>query len=263
MAGPDPFAEAAEILFGIRTGRPPLAELEERIRPDTLDDAYAIQTLLNERLRGAEFGPLVGYKIGCTTPIMQNYLGIPHPCAGAMFGKTVFTGTGRYRRKELHRPGVECEIAIDIAADISALPDPTPEGIAPFLGAARASIELVDDRWIDFSKVSTPSLITDNFFNAGCVVGPPGDIDPLDLGTISGRMIINGNAVGAGTGADILGHPLNALIWLAGHQIRQGEPLRAGQIVTLGSIVRTVWIEAGDRVVADLDGLGRCALELD
>jgi 2-oxo-3-hexenedioate decarboxylase/2-keto-4-pentenoate hydratase len=262
MADRKAFEEAAKVLFAVRTGKPPPAELDGWMRPETIDDAYAIQALLNQKLEGGAFGSLAGYKIGCTTPVMQDYLGIPHPCAGAMFENSVFTGSGRYDRGTLHRPGVECEIAVDISADITALAEPSPEAIVHFVGAARASIELVDDRWIDFRTVSTPSLVSDNFFNAGCVLGPPAEIDPMTLGDVSGRMTINGREVGAGTGADILGHPLNALAWLAEHQIRRRAPLRAGQVVTLGSIVQTVWIEAGDRVVVEIDGLGRCALEL-
>ncbi len=263
MANAGPFAEAAEILFGVRTGQPPLAELAARIRPGTLDDAYAIQALLNDKLAHSEFGPLVGYKIGCTTPVMQKYLGIPHPCAGSMFAKTVIEGSGRYERDKLHRPGVECEIAVDIATDITALSDLTLKAIAPFVGAVRASIELIDDRWVEFGKVSTPSLITDNFFNAGCVLGRPADINPMRLAGVDGSMTINGKEVGSGQGSDILNHPLNALCWLAGHQIRQGAPLRAGQVVTLGSIVQTVWIDAGDQVVVEIDGVGQCSLELE
>ena len=258
----DDLARAAEALFAVRTGAPALAELDAEVRPSTLEEAYAIQRFLNDRLKGAGFGALDGYKIGCTTPVMQDYLGIPHPCAGAMFADTIFTGTGRYERARLHRPGVECEIAVDIRADIPDLPVPTPEGVAPFVGAARSSIELVDDRWTDFGKVSTPSLITDNFFNAGCVLGPQSDKDPLNLDKIAGGMVINGREVGTGTGSDILGHPLNALAWLARHQIEQGAPLRAGQVVTLGSIVQTVWIDAGDEVVVEIESLGRCSLKM-
>ena len=256
------FAEAADVLFGVRTGQPPLDELIARMRPRTLADAYAIQALLNDKLARAEFGPLAGYKIGCTTPVMQDYLKIPHPCAGSMFEKTIFTETGRYERRKLHRPGVECEIAVDILTDITELPDPSPKAVAPFVRAVRASIELVDDRWVEFDKVSTPSLITDNFFNAGCVLGPRADFDPMRLSTVDGRMIINGKEVGLGHGFDILGHPLNALGWLAGHQISQGRPLRAGQTVTLGSIVQTVWIDTGDKVVVEIDDIGQCSLEL-
>ena len=61
----------------------------------------------------------------------------------------------------------------------------------------------------------------------------------------------------AGTGADVLGHPHNALAWLANHLAAEGRGLHAGQIVMTGSLVKTVWLKAGDVVVMELDGLGK------
>jgi 2-keto-4-pentenoate hydratase len=74
---------------------------------------------------------------------------------------------------------------------------------------------------------------------------------------VVGRAVINGVEVGRGTGADVLGHPHNALAWLANHLAADGKGLRAGEIVLTGSLVRTVWLNAGDEVVMELEGLGR------
>jgi 2-keto-4-pentenoate hydratase len=73
---------------------------------------------------------------------------------------------------------------------------------------------------------------------------------------MAGRAIINGEEAGRGTGADVLGHPHNALAWLANHLAEEGKGLHAGQIVLTGSLVKTVWVNAGDRVKMELDGLG-------
>ena len=71
-----------------------------------------------------------------------------------------------------------------------------------------------------------------------------------------GRAVINGVEAGRGSGADVLGHPHNALAWLANHLAAEGKALRAGEIVLTGSLVKTVWLEAGDEVVMELAGLG-------
>jgi 2-keto-4-pentenoate hydratase len=76
---------------------------------------------------------------------------------------------------------------------------------------------------------------------------------------VTGRAVVNGNEVSRGTGADVLGHPHNALAWLANHLAADGKGLRAGQIVLTGSLVKTVWLEAGDKVVMELKGLGTVA----
>jgi 2-oxo-3-hexenedioate decarboxylase/2-keto-4-pentenoate hydratase len=69
-------------------------------------------------------------------------------------------------------------------------------------------------------------------------------------------MLINGESVGSGIGADVLGHPLSALAWLANTMAERGRPLRAGMVVSTGSIVSTKWPKAGDTVTAAIDGLG-------
>jgi 2-keto-4-pentenoate hydratase len=73
---------------------------------------------------------------------------------------------------------------------------------------------------------------------------------------VTGRAIINGKEAGQGTGADVLGHPHNALAWLANHLASEGKGLHAGQIVLTGSLVKTVWLNAGDEVTMELEGLG-------
>ncbi|WP_204112382.1 2-keto-4-pentenoate hydratase [Shimia biformata] len=253
---------AAGLLKQVRLTAKPLDKLPDTVAPPDLDTAYAVQDALNRSLSGAGMGGIVGHKIGCTTKVMQEYMQIPHPCSGAMFAATVFTGEASFPRSRLCRPGVECEIAVTLARDIVELPNDDIANVAPFVDKAMASIELVDQRWTDFRKVATPSLVSDNFFNAGCVLSKPVRMDPMKMDRITGRMLVNGGLVGEGIGADILGHPLAALSWLARHQIARGKPLRAGEIVTLGSVVQTIWVEAGNVIEVEMDALGSCALTL-
>ena len=77
-----------------------------------------------------------------------------------------------------------------------------------------------------------------------------------DLLTVKGRSIVNGEEAGQGTGADVLGHPHNALAWLANHLADENKGLHAGQIVLTGSLVKTLWLDAGDEVTMELSGLG-------
>jgi 2-keto-4-pentenoate hydratase len=105
--------------------------------------------------------------------------------------------------------------------------------------------------------MGAPTLVADDFFAAGCVLGKavPRTKAP-DLLKVAGRAIVNGEEAGRGTGADVLGHPHNALAWLANHLAEEGKGLHAGQIVLTGSLVKTVWLNAGDSVKMELDGLG-------
>ena len=127
-----------------------------------------------------------------------------------------------------------------------------------------AAIEIVDDRWKDYSRISTPTLIADDFFGAGCVLGEPvGPAETGGLDQLRGHMRINGEVVGEGIGRDILGHPLNALGWLGRALRGQGKQLHKGEVVLLGSLVQTVWVKQGDLVTVEVEGLGRAALSFD
>lgn len=252
--------EAARLFAEARLAARPIAGLPEAVRPASLAEAYAVQERLALRLTDGGLGPVAGWKIGCTTRVMQDYLAIAHPCAGALFAQTVREGDGEFERARLCRPGVECEIAVRLGRDLDG---EDPVGVAEAAAAvdsAMASIELVDDRWHDFTAVAAPSLVAEHFFGAGAVLGPPVRIDPHALAGLSGEMRVNGVSVGTGRGADILGDPLAALVWLAEHCRGRGTPLRAGEVVTLGSLVKTAWIGPGERVEIGIERLGGASL---
>ncbi len=255
---------AAQILTNMRVQHEPVENLPGPAQPQTLDEAYAIQERLHDMLSDSGLGAVGGHKIGCTTQVMQAYLKIDTPCAGKVMGATVFHEEGRYRRDQLTRPGVECEIAVRLDRDMPARNGGYDQtAAAQCVGACMASIELVDERWVDFTKLPAPLLVADDFFNAGCVLGVESSMDPLHLDSVAGRMNINGEQIGEGVGSDILGHPMTALAWLANLRADQGIPLLAGEFVTLGSIVKTKWIEAGDRVDMAIDGLGSASLTVE
>ena len=73
-------------------------------------------------------------------------------------------------------------------------------------------------------------------------------------------MLINGDVVGEGFGGDVLGHPFVPLAWLANNLNERGTMLRMGDIVLTGSIVTTKWVQPGDHIVTEVDGLGRASL---
>jgi 2-oxo-3-hexenedioate decarboxylase/2-keto-4-pentenoate hydratase len=190
---------------------------------------------------------------------MQRYLGIPNPCAGGLVAKSLQMGEGRFRHDHFVRVGVECEIAVRLGFDLNRGDAPHDrQSVMQAVDACMAAIEIVDDRYLDYRSLDTPTLIADDFFNAGAVLGAPVQAwQGLDLASLEGRLRINGVTFGAGRGADILGHPLNALAWLANALNERRRCLREGEIVLLGSVVQTRWLEAGDEVEVDIDGLGK------
>jgi 2-keto-4-pentenoate hydratase len=249
---------AAKTIAAARRNRTPLPPLAGDAAPASEAEGYRIQDAVHDLL-AADLGALVGYKIGCTSPVMQQYLDIPHPCGGGVFAKGVFDSGASLSTKDFVRVGVECEIAVKLARDLALTEEPfTAEWVAESIEAYLPAIEIVDDRYVDWQTLGAPTLVADDFFAAGCVLGKPvARVGLPDVLHVIGRALINGLEVGRGTGADVLGHPHNALAWLANHLAADGKSLRAGQIVLTGSLVKTVWLNAGDEVAMELEGLGR------
>jgi 2-oxo-3-hexenedioate decarboxylase/2-keto-4-pentenoate hydratase len=248
---------AAEAIAAARRSLTPLPALSKALEPHDLAAGYAVQYALHELLV-SDHGPLVGYKIGCTSDVMQKYLSIPHPCSGGIFASRVHDSGVALKAGDYVRVGVECEIAVRLARDLPATQESfTRDSVAAAVEAYFPAIEIVDDRYVQWEALSAPTLVADDFFAAGIVLGSPVPRAQLpDLLQVAGRALINGVEAGKGSGADVLGHPHNALAWLANHLAAQGKALREGQIVMTGSLVKTIWLKAGDRARMEFTGLG-------
>lgn len=267
MTDPTPFdpAAAAARLAGLRRSRHRFADLGPG-GPRTEDEGYRVQAELHRLLAAdPDHGPVVGFKIGCTSAVMQQLLGLPGPCAGGVYRRRLHTGPEvRLRSADFVRLGVECELAVRLRPE---LPPPTsPTSVADaaaLVQTCAAAIELVDDRYLDLFATPAPVLIADDFAGGGLVLGPedPG-FDPLTLDRVAGELLLDGEQAGSGVGADLLGHPLAALAWLVDRRAALGSPLAGGEVVTLGSLVPPVWLDRPARVEVRMAGLGPAVLEV-
>ena len=113
----DKILAAARKIATARRGRNPLPALADDLVPADAAEGYRIQRAVHDLLL-PQTGALVGYKIGCTSAVMQQYLDIPHPCGGGLFAKGVHESGAKLRFKDYVRVGVECEIAVRLARDL-------------------------------------------------------------------------------------------------------------------------------------------------
>ncbi len=254
-------AAAAALLTEHRLDRRPLAELPADCRPRTEDETYAIQDAMNRMLEARDRGATVGYKIGCTTPVMQQYMGIDHPGAGAILAPTMYRSPADLVFADYVAIGVEGEIAIRLAADLPPAGAPYDrDALFAAIECCCTAIELVDARYVDYRSLDTWTMVADNFFNTGCILGTPvDDWRGIDMTAVNGRMTVNGRVVGEGQGANVMGHPFDAAVWLANTMARRGLGLKAGEWVMTGSIVETQWLQQGDKVAFEIDALGTAA----
>ncbi len=257
---------AAALLGEARLTSAPVDALPESVRPADETGGYRIQRALRAWFSERGDPPPAGYKLGCTTPVMQAMLGVDAPVHGGVRAGDVHRSGTAMPSSGFIAPGVECEIAVRLGADLDARGRlPTREDAAAAIAEVMPAIEIVDNRYGDWTALGTPTLIADDFFQAACVLGSPATgCDPMALDTVAGRTLIDGAETGRGNGADVLGHPLDAVAWLAGALGRSGAILRAGDLAMTGSLVKTVWLErfpATARV--EIEGLGTAEVRLD
>ncbi|MEP4380390.1 MAG: fumarylacetoacetate hydrolase family protein [Alphaproteobacteria bacterium] len=258
----DAISQAATVIAENRLNRTKLDSLPADYRPQDLNDAYAVQERHNEILGRHGLGTLVGYKIGCTTPVMQAYMDIHEPAYGEVFDSTVHQNHADLVFADYVNPGVETEIAVTLAKDMPAEGGPyTRDSVRDAVGAAMISIELVEARYRNYRELDTPTMAADNFFNAAVILGDPiPNWHDLDLAAVEGTVLLNGEHLGTGLGSLIMGHPLEALAWLANRLAERGRHLKAGEFVTLGSVIATHWVSQGDRIDHSIPGLGSVSI---
>ena len=231
-------------------------------RPGSEFEGYLLQEEVSQQLDLAGLGCPVGHKIGCTTPVMQKFLAIKNPCAGIVFQKTVNQNRVEIPASGFVKLGIECEIGVFIKSDIhpqSGFHD--IERLSNQVDSVMVAMEIVDDRYLNYRQLGVPTLIGDNFFNSGCVLGErQKNWRDIKLDEIFGKTIINGKVVGTGFGETIMGHPLKALLWLATSRSNRGLGIKKGEFVLLGSLVETKWLSKGDHAEVFVDQLGRVNL---
>jgi 2-keto-4-pentenoate hydratase len=253
---------AAAALHEVRRRRAQVVPLPAAIAPRTEAEGAAVQYALARRTGAAPPG---GFKIGATARRMQDYLGLSGPAAGFMAIGNLYRSGATVRFADYLRPGVECELAVRLARDLP--PGPcTQEQAAEAVGDLVAAIEIVENRYGELVELGTPTLIADQVYHGAAVLGEPGmqDWRSLDIGSLRGRLIVDGHLRDEGVGADLMGHPLNCLAWLAGSSVAAAfGGLKAGQVVMLGSVTPPVWLTGPATVTVEFSPLPPVQVRLD
>ncbi len=254
-------APAAAALWQVRQDRGLVAPLPSGIGPGSEAEGAAVQFAL-ARLAGAV--PPCGFKIGATGRRMQAYLGVDTPIGGFMRTADVYRGEAELRFADFVRPGVECEVAVRLAADLPPGPCLLEQALAA-VGEFVAGIEIVENRYGDVAALGTPMLVADQMYHAAAVVGDQGGVDwrTLDIGALRGRISLDDGFSDEGVTSDLLGHPLNGLALLAASPVAAAfGGLKAGQVVMLGSVTPPVWLTGPASVRVEFPPLPAVTLRL-
>lgn len=206
-------------------------------------------------------GRQIGYKIGATSQAAQAMVGTNRPFYGPMAARDSFFGGDQVPWMDHYR-GVECEFAFTMARDY---PGPSeaagPESLKTAVADCFIALEVVGRRTGGEGMPQFPGIIAD--FSAHCAfVAGPGVANwaEIDLAGVTVRGLANGAVTNEGSGAAVLGHPLNALAWLAEALVADGGRLKAGDIVTTGTTLGIIKPQPGATITGDFNDLGTVSL---
>jgi len=251
----DPYVEelAAQLRQAQTTGRP-IPPLREALAAGGVMQAYAVQQA-NTRHALAQGRRIVGRKIGLTSRAVQLQLGVDQPDYGVLLDDMALCDGEEIAPGRVLQAKVEAEVAFLIGRDLD-LPCASPAEVMRAVEFVLPAIEIVGSR-IENWNIKLLDTVADNASSGLFVVGnEPRRLSKVDLRLCGMVMERRGGEVSTGTGAACLGHPVNAVVWLARKLVEMGEPLRAGDLVMSGALGSMVKAEPGDVFEARIQGLG-------
>ena len=221
--------------------------------------AYAVQARTIERRMEAGLhgrsARRVGRKVGLTSPAIQEWLGVSEPDFGVLLDDMVVMDGLIAPIDRLLQPRVETEVAFVLGADLSG-PGVTAADVVRATDHLLPALEIIDSRIADW-KITYEDTIADNASSGMFVLGNrPVQFDAVDLRLAGMAMWKNGDLVSTGAGAACLGHPVNAVAWLANKLSEFDQGLRAGEVILSGALGPVCDVGPGDRVRAAISGLG-------
>ena len=232
----------------------PIDPLTNREPDITIEDAYQIQLrMIQRRLDAGEV--VIGKKIGVTSKVVMDMLGVNQPDFGHLLSGMVFNEGEAVDTSKMIAPRAEAEVAFLLAKDLTG-PGVTAEDVLRATECVMPCFEIVDSRIKDW-KIKIQDTVADNascgVFTLGGVRRSPRDLDLALAGIVLEK---NGEIISTSSGASVQGSPVNSVAWLANTLGAYGITLKAGDVILSGSQSPLVPVKAGDSLYCAVGGLG-------
>ncbi|KAL9180444.1 hypothetical protein ACHAXT_008414 [Thalassiosira profunda] len=250
-----------------------VSNIDSDCTPKTIDEAYDVQALVKDAIVSETGAKVVGKKVAATSEMAQRSVDCDEPFHGNLFSHSTFAAGCSISIGEISlglQEGfllIEPEFAVRMNADTETGIVYTPDTIRELVGGIIPSVEIATSAFQmpeleAFKRLGAPSQCMPRSLVLGEKIVATGDaLDRLDEHTCT--LAVNGNKLADGVGNKVLGHPLNALCWLANAMGERGEVLRKGDIVSTGVCVdQLVLVKSGDSVTVDYGPLGEVTFDL-
>lgn len=247
--------DLARLLATLRREGRQQSGLDPRLVPPDKDTAYRVARMVEEEL-GWE---VAGWKIAAAKAELQKALRTDSPIYGRVFAPKIQTSPQSVPHADLCSPIPEVEYETRLGADLPPRARPyTIEEVTDAVESLHAGIELAECRFFhDADFPPLPAILADGAGASAIVYGPA--IENWRERDIAGQEAVlycNGEPRRRGTAAAALDHPMVPLTWLANELSRTGIGLKAGQMISTGTLTGMLRPKAGDAYVADFGPLG-------
>ena len=247
--------QAAQQLLQAEQTKQPIAPFTETNPTITVDDAYRIQ-LAQIEAKKAQGATVEGLKIGLTSKVMQDMLGVYTPDYGFILNTMVYEEDVPVSASAFIQPKVEFELAFAFKKTLQGTV--TIQDVIDAVDYVVPAIEIIDSRIEDW-RIRFEDTVADNGSSAGAILGTTktklADIE--DITAVPLKAYKNGEFFDEATSAAVLGNPLEAVVWLANAVREYGITVQAGTFVLSGAVSKAVPFEAGDVFEADFGPLGK------
>jgi 2-oxopent-4-enoate/cis-2-oxohex-4-enoate hydratase len=254
--------QMASDLFQALQTNTQIAPLKKQWSEMTVNDAYAISMQMLALRTQNKGEKVTGKKVGVTSAVAQEFMGVSQPDFGFLTDAMVYQdGAEINLASTLIQPRIEAEIAFILSRDLRG-PGVTEHDVLAATDAIAPCFEIVDSRIKDW-RIKIEDTIADNASCGAYVLsGARACPKEHDLSQLHVALRKNGNTISQGHSSIVLGNPLTAVAWLANMLAHFGHQLRCGEVVLSGSIVTPVTIVAGDLMEMTLGGVGNATIKL-
>jgi 2-keto-4-pentenoate hydratase len=223
--------------------------------------AYTLQAEI-ARLREERGEKVIGYKVGCTSRVIQEQLGVTEPIFGRLWDTECHPSGVHLSSARYANLAVEGEMAVRLAKGLPHEPHSAAEcreAIALVFPVIELHHYVLPGGWPPGSW-----LIASNGLHAGFVSAEAQTRCSGLAGFAHSLSIrINEVEVGAVADAETLNLPLSSLRWLAGRLAQLGLQLCKGQVILTGSPMKLYPVSPGSRIVVEAPPLGASCVEID
>ena len=255
----DRLEQIAKFMLDQHKSKQNFQNLPETLMPKNLNEAYKIQEIFQ---KNSGRGQLGGFKIALASKVQQELCGIDHPIAGGIFANEIKSSQETFDLDNFHGLGLEFELAVTLSDDLKPGMEPFDKNnIKQFIKSLSPAFELIIDRDADYSNINPLTMITDNAWCSGIVLGKElSNWEKLNLDVIRSQLLWNDEAPQDAMIKDA--NPLESLSWVSNLLTSLGRTIPKDSVIITGSVIKTRAPNKGDHIIYKVEDLSEVEIKI-